>query len=100
PTPCLHPLSLHDALPISESERERRLDAPVVVPAVAHEHALAVVDDVVDARVAARVGASRRTLPPSPSAVGRTTRTSLLSSSTRLDRKSTRLNSSHVEISY
>src|SRR5207302_10124186 len=84
--PALYPLSLHDALPISR----RRPGAP---------HAPARRGAVQRARRAARVPRSRRR-PGREAGVRLAARSVLDVQGSGEDRKSTRLNSSHVKISY
>src|SRR5438874_6823733 len=78
PTPTLYPLSLHDALPISTGGPTR----PQAVT-----RARRATSARARAPLIRRRAAGRRRGPPEPRPAAR-------------DRKSTRLNSSHVEISY
>src|SRR5207249_11178082 len=78
PPPPLSPLSLHDALPISTAPSELAVASPA---ARAPEHSSPARED----KLSSRAASSRPTVPPQLAL---------------LDRKSTRLNSSHVSISY
>src|SRR5699024_12567695 len=75
PLPGVHPLSLHDALPISGQSTRPPLPLPL----------------------RCEQGARARAQPYD---LGRTPHSIVSSTSRLLDRKSTRLNSSHVSISY
>src|SRR5690606_41019197 len=91
-TTAIHPLSLHDALPIyARHRRHRRLDADVVRArrAAADAHAAPAPREPVD-RGALRDGEVGVVAFEHAHVVA----------APRRDRKSTRLNSSHVKISY
>src|SRR5207249_11347584 len=98
PTPALTTLSLHDALPISPHHDVAVLD---VGPEQAVGVAVPPGDEVVDL---ARHGVGRRLAPahrPSHHSLPSPTRRWIAASGIPTqDRKSTRLNSSHVSISY
>src|SRR5690606_41943155 len=94
PPPHLQPLSLHDALPISRSQRMRR-SSPL------HEGATIVQTDEGRAGTGSSQGPTRRERSPHEERRTRGPRGRSRSVVARVaDRKSTRLNSSHVKISY
>src|SRR5206468_11666334 len=99
PPPALSTLSLHDALPISDGGGPR---ASAARPAADARHA-----DQGGRRDALHAGAAAATRPAhrrgaddAAQISGRATRGAPPRGSDRVDRKSTRLNSSHDQISY
>src|SRR5690606_41410861 len=91
PTTALYPLSLHAALPIYLLDAGRAGDRPEVH----HHHPAPPLAQLERAPVTIDELEVRRTALP-PEVVGE----AALAAHHRLDRKSTRLNSSHVKISY
>src|SRR5690606_39808164 len=94
PTAVLSPLSLHDALPICADRGQRRLPGGLVAADIGFEF-LATFRDTSDAEL--------RIVPGYSPYVGGDAIDSLgddYGRFARRDRKSTRLNSSHVKISY
>src|SRR5690606_41766779 len=94
PPPELYTLSLHDALPIFLGQRRGRGKGPVALRQ-AGAGKLAGEGRGRDTAVPPARTLARRALSRAASALGVDARTAF-----RLDRKSTRLNSSHVKISY
>src|SRR5207244_13631822 len=92
PSTPLSTLSLHDALPISGAHMDRHR---------AREDAVLIVEFVAEHRVRIEQGEGRfRDLPRTPGHQDDLTRLGLQPGHELLDRKSTRLNSSHQIISY
>src|SRR5204862_8276537 len=92
-TPGIHPLSLHDALPISLKKLWQR-DRPLIVTSLGNDSVIGQVGVPATALDWGR----ERVIRPGVSVV--VTRNHHWGSRWLRDRKSTRLNSSHVEISY
>src|SRR5205814_8638901 len=86
PTTALYTLSLHDALPIWASSVPSPGPAPAILSA--HEHALD----------PSSVSAAPESVSPGPKK--ETARVPVMPEPPVIDRKSTRLNSSHLGISY
>src|SRR5205814_9449217 len=93
PSPETHTLSLHDALPISEAE------AHTVTPVVRRRR-LVQEERRDDAEVMHDGRARRRDLRPPPRRAEALGQHEAVRGEDRADRKSTRLNSSHLGISY
>src|SRR5690606_41834120 len=83
PTTQIYTLSLHDALPISAAEFSEQVTLGMIVPSLR-----------ASAKQSRSPARDSGLLPPLPFGLWRTRRR------LRSDRKSTRLNSSHVKISY
>src|SRR5690606_41864028 len=97
PNPTLHPPSLHDALPIYLEREDRGLGLLVGLPPRGYPapdrplHPLFRRRRLVRHRLLPAAGAGAHLRPPAVQGNDR---------HQRIDRKSTRLNSSHVKISY
>src|SRR5206468_5646445 len=92
PPPAPHPLSLHAALPISRLWRDKRTLCRNILPAA--------ISLEVNANVAGPAGKRPTTVGASPLLLTSNDGCSRIEHLDLLDRKSTRLNSSHDQISY
>src|SRR5439155_25360317 len=95
PTPALYPLSLHDALPISSRTRRRGPTPPMPLATPGGNR------PETRCHSPSSSGREVRSSPVSPARLGRPATPLTASAAWKsADRKSTRLNSSHVAISY